>query len=115
MDNKKYHEYLQSKAWKDKAYQRMVIDGFICQACGCRGTTHNVLEVHHLSYSNIGNEDIYTETVTLCHACHKNLHRAMERVTDRNGRRGWLDSPRTPKIHVYTLNGLDIHIKESEV
>ncbi len=41
MDNKKYLQYLQTKAWKDKAYQRMVIDNFQCCKCGCRGTTEN--------------------------------------------------------------------------
>lgn len=115
MNTKEYHEYLQSKAWKEKAYKRMVIDGFECQACGCRGSRNNELEVHHLSYSDIGNEDIFTQTVTLCHVCHKMIHRAMERVTDKNGKRGWQDAPRTPKIHVYTLSGLDIYCREGEL
>jgi heterodisulfide reductase subunit B len=115
MNTKEYHEYLQSKTWREKAYQRMVIDGFECCGCGSRGSIDNKLECHHLSYTNIGYENIYTDLVTVCHCCHKNLHRIMERITDQSGRRGWKDAPRTPKIHVYTLSGLDIYCREGEI
>lgn len=105
MDNEKYRIYLKSQEWREKAYRRMQIDNFQCCGCGCRGTRQNPLECHHVSYRNIGNEDIYTDLLTVCHCCHKLLHKIMERQTDATGRHGWRDSPGVPKIHVYNLSG----------
>lgn len=114
MENKEYQEYLASDAWKRKAEQRLEIDNYQCQSCGCYGTTTNKIEVHHLSYKNIKNENVYTDLLSLCHCCHKNIHRAMERVTNENGRRGWLDDSRIPKIHVYTLDGTSTQYIEED-
>lgn len=109
MEPEKYREYLQSEQWKRIAEQRMRIDGYVCQCCGCRGTQANPLEVHHLSYRHIGDEAgrVYEDLVTLCRACHKGLHNTMNRVTDRNGRRGWKDSGNVPQVHVFTVGGTD--------
>ena len=46
-------EYLKSDKWKAIAHERMKIDKYTCQMCGCRGTTTNPLEVHHLSYKHL--------------------------------------------------------------
>lgn len=105
MTDEEYNEYLKSDRWKKKAEERIKIDNYRCQGCGCCGTIENPLEVHHLSYTDLGNEDVYTQLVTCCHCCHKNLHKVMERITNSDGRRGWKDSPRVPQLHVYNVSG----------
>lgn len=103
MTDKEYTAYLQTPQWKRIAYKRMVIDNFECQGCGSRGNTLNPLEVHHLSYRYLGNEEsrIYEDLVTLCHICHKTVHSTMNRVTSPSGRRGWKDNGYIPKLVVY--------------
>ena len=114
MTDQEYADYLKSETWRKKAEQRMQIDGYRCQGCGSCGTAENPLEVHHLSYKNLGNEDAFTELVVCCHMCHKNLHKIMERVTDPNGRRGWLSSPRVPQLHIFNISGFALEYKEEE-
>lgn len=115
-ENQKYAEYLKSPAWARIARRRMEIDGYECCMCGSRGTASNQLEVHHISYAHLFDEEnrIYQDLETVCHACHKSIHRAMERVTGPDGRRGWKDNPRIPKIHVFTISGADQGIIEEE-
>ena len=111
--NTKYRLYLQSDKLKKIAEKRMQIDGYRCQCCESKGTTQNPLEVHHLSYANLYNEEnrVYEDLVTLCHLCHKSTHKIMERVTNQNGRRGWKDNPRIPSVHIYNIDGLNIEHK----
>ena len=114
-EERRYSEYLKSDKWRQIARRRMEIDGYQCQGCGSRGTANNVLEVHHLSYKHIYHEEswVYEDLVCLCHACHRNLHRIMERVTNAQGRRGWLNNARIPTTHIYNLNGA-LEIKEGK-
>ena len=46
-------------------------DGWRCQACG---TTSN-LEVHHQQHRSLSGDDSEQNLITLCAACHKNVHR----------------------------------------
>ena len=87
-----YSVYLLSPEWRQVVEERKKIDGHRCVMCGSKGTQTNKLETHHITYRNIGNEDVYKDLVTLCRNCHKDVHRLMNRVTDENGRRGWKDS-----------------------
>ena len=107
MDNEKYQEYLKSDKWKALAKKRMEIDGNKCVMCGSRGTTANCLEVHHLSYKWLYQEEnrIFQDLVTLCHCCHKQVHALMNRQTDPNGRHGWRDNNYIPAVSVYTISG----------
>ncbi len=111
MASEQYKAYLESDKWKQIAAKRFEIDGYRCVCCGAQGTSNNKLEIHHLSYNHLYHEEnrIYEDLVTLCHCCHKSLHKVMERVTSPTGRRGWLDNPRIPDIHIYTLSGTDIN------
>ena len=113
-ENNKYTEYLKSPKWKAIAEQRMNIDKYECQCCGCRGTVANPLEVHHLSYTHLYHEEtrIYEDLVTLCHICHKGLHKAMERVTNADGRRGWKSNARIPSVHTFNVSGFNTEYKE---
>lgn len=104
-----YERYLQSAEWKQKAYQRMEIDGFKCCMCNSRGTVTNPLQVHHLGYKRIGNEDIYKDLLTLCKSCHRNVHMMMSRTTGYNAdgtpRHGWKDDLPDFTTHVFSLSG----------
>jgi 5-methylcytosine-specific restriction endonuclease McrA len=116
MDNEKYKQYLQSDKWKAISKRRYEIDGYRCCMCGCTGTPANRLEIHHLSYRYLYYEEnrVYEDLVTLCHICHKQLHKAMERTTSATGRKGWKDSERIPQVHVFDLGG-QIEYKAEEV
>lgn len=119
IDNKQYLEYLKSEKWQGIAKQRMAIDKYKCVMCGCNGTTANPLEVHHLSYKYLYNEQerIYQDLCTLCHCCHKQLHQAMNRVTNEDGRQGWKSNRYIPQVHVFNINGLDtehLEVKQND-
>ena len=105
MTDQEYQRYLRSNEWKQKAAERLKIDGMTCQCCGSRGTALNELQVHHLTYRNIGAEDVYKDLVTLCRSCHKGVHTMMNRKTSAEGRHGWKDQPGVPKIYVFTMSG----------
>lgn len=65
-----YDQYIHSAAWRRKRRKALKRDGYQCQYCGkynCR------LEVHHLSYKNLGNEHL-NDLITLCSTCHQKIH-----------------------------------------
>lgn len=67
---------MRSEAWKEKCEQRRRFDGYRCCVCGrpallCR----EGLQVHHLTYERLGNEDVAHDIVSLCGKCHKKLHK----------------------------------------
>lgn len=113
MTNKEYEEYLRSPKWKAIAKRRFEIDNYTCQMCKGKGTPNNPLEIHHLSYKHLGNEQdrIYEDLVCLCHTCHKLLHNAMNRKTAPN-RRGWSNNQTIPGVHVYTFSGYERERRE---
>lgn len=86
-----YETYLQSEEWRQKARQRMEIDGYRCQMCGSSGTMFNKLNVHHLTYHHLYNEDPWKDLVVLCSSCHSAIHRMMNRRTAET-RHGWKDT-----------------------
>jgi 5-methylcytosine-specific restriction endonuclease McrA len=65
-----YVEYLNTKWWDFTRRRRLEIDKYKCKQCG---GIHE-LEVHHLSYENLGDENIYTDLITLCSRCHNDEH-----------------------------------------
>lgn len=88
MTNSEYTEYLRSEEWQKKREQRIQIDDGRCVFCGEK-VAHPV--VHHLTYRNIGNEDVWKDICTVCDDCHALIHTGMCRVTSPSGRRGWRD------------------------
>lgn len=65
-----YEEYIgRSPRWQEKRVERLKIDNFKCVVCG---ETHN-LHVHHITYENLGNEDVDNDLVTLCKGCHMKI------------------------------------------
>jgi 5-methylcytosine-specific restriction endonuclease McrA len=112
-----YRDYLRSDKWRDISRERMEIDEYKCVMCGCYGTKQNPLEVHHLSYKYLYQEEnrVHQDLVTLCHCCHKNVHALMNRKTDTAGHRGWKDNRSIPKVHVFNMGGTTDFIEKTEV
>ena len=73
MTKEEYQEYLQSEHWLSVREERKKIDNYRCILCG---SSENI-NVHHLSYENIGEENIYLDLLTLCKRCHFLLHDAI--------------------------------------
>ena len=70
-DNK-YEKYIGSVKWKKVRKYRMKYDDFECQSpfpLYSQCLESKQLEVHHLTYDNLGNE-LLGDIVTLCQNCH---------------------------------------------
>lgn len=74
MTKNEYRKYLKSKHWIEIRRERKRIDGNSCYLCGKR----KQLNVHHLNYNSVGNEDVQKDLVTLCKECHRMLHRVKD-------------------------------------
>lgn len=64
-----YRKYLRSEKWKKKAKRIKARDKNKCRLC--KSTKR--LEVHHLTYMNIGKEKD-KDLITLCRRCHRIAH-----------------------------------------
>lgn len=65
-----HQEYINSPKWKAKRQMVLERDNFRCRKCG----TGKNLDVHHITYENIGNEPL-DDLVTLCRNCHEEVHK----------------------------------------
>lgn len=65
-----YDQYLRSPEWKAKRQVVIQRENNICQGCRIRP----IEEVHHATYSNIGDE-LFFQLVGLCSLCHRKVHR----------------------------------------
>lgn len=61
-----YNEYISSPEWRAKRQERLEIDGHRCVVCHLTDD----LEVHHLHYESLGNEDALNDLVTVCKRHH---------------------------------------------
>ena len=76
-----YNRYIRSDAWKQKEQERMAVDDNKCVMCGRPSEkTRHGLQVHHITYRNLGHEDVLTDLVTLCAPCHKKMHNYLSRI-----------------------------------
>ena len=79
-EQRRRDELRRRRAWEEKKKQRMQLDGFKCVMCG-RSIDHcKTLQVHHITYRNLGYENIRTDLCTVCGSCHKKLHNYYNRV-----------------------------------
>lgn len=69
-------EYYNSAEWAKKRSERLKIDDYRCQRCGFT----RALEVHHLNYERLGNEDVARDLITLCKKCHNEVEAQKESV-----------------------------------
>ena len=74
MQTKDYDNYIRSEEWKRKRKERLKIDNYKCVMCGSGIDQWGYLEVHHISYKNMGHEDVWNDLCTLCPSCHKLIH-----------------------------------------
>ena len=74
-----YDQYMKSPEWEEKKNQRLQIDCNCCVMCG-RSIDHvRSMQCHHITYERLGNENPYTDLVTVCGSCHKKLHGYLSR------------------------------------
>ena len=64
-----YSGYLLTTHWKDKRIEILARDFYECTRCGAKKN----LNVHHLDYSNLWNEED-EDLITLCSSCHSKEH-----------------------------------------
>lgn len=76
-----WETYLRSKEWRHKRDARLRAVGYRCQNCGASGEAAR-LEVHHLTYERLGNENP-DDLRVLCPQCHKSADEARQVKEDR--------------------------------
>lgn len=82
MQTEYYKRYIRSPDWQRKKQERYEIDNHKCVMCGRYASNCRYgLQVHHISYRNLGHEDPYTDLVTLCPRCHRWIHNYLQRKT----------------------------------
>jgi len=98
MSSPSYSAYIRSPAWRTKRRERLALDKGRCVVCGARA-----VNVHHITYERLGDENVRRDLVSVCRACHTRLdaiERAerLERRSTKGGRmgkpgvfRGWLE------------------------
>lgn len=79
MQTEFYRKYMRSDAWEKKKQERIAIDKGCCM-CGRPLDKIRSVQVHHISYKNLGNEDVLTDIATLCGSCHRKLHNFYNRI-----------------------------------
>lgn len=86
--DERYSEYLLSDTWKAKRARCIALAGGQCE---CRGPHNGPLQVHHLTYARIFNEDM-RDLMVLCKLHH--LAVEFEILNGRFGREGDVDELR---------------------
>ena len=64
-----YFSYIHSELWRSRASAYKLRIGYRCEHCKAMAR----LEIHHLSYANLGNEKD-DDLIALCKSCHKEIH-----------------------------------------
>lgn len=86
---KNYNEYLKSNWWRTVREQRLRLDLYLCALCKSKYKLH----VHHITYERIGEENVFTDLITLCEKCHNAEHKRKNKrkqydFVKRNRKRG---------------------------
>lgn len=82
MPTKEYLDYMKSEVWEQKKQERISIDNG-CAMCGRPLNKIKSVQVHHITYKNLGHEDVLNDLVTLCGSCHKKIHNYYNRKRDK--------------------------------
>ena len=79
-----YLEYLKSDEWRERAARARALADYKCQKCGVSDIG---LEVHHITYDNLGAEED-ADLQALCPKCHKiaDAQRARKTANERRER-----------------------------
>lgn len=73
-----YYEYLKTTRWKRKRTEVFKYHGRKCKYC----TETKGLQVHHLHYKSLGNEDVKRDLIPLCSGCHMSEHEINTDIVD---------------------------------
>lgn len=73
MQTEFYKKYMKSEEWEQKKQERIAIDN-CCVMCQRPLNKIRSLQVHHITYQNLGHENVLTDLCTLCGTCHKKIH-----------------------------------------
>lgn len=65
-----YNIYLKSEHWKQRRLKALKQANYTCSCCG----VNNNLQVHHLTYANVWNEQD-EDLLVVCRSCHKRIHK----------------------------------------
>jgi len=76
MDKESYRAYLRSPKWKEKRKELLEEANYECEDCGSKKN----LQVHHLNYDNLGEEELGEDVEVLCKDCHED--KEIEKGTD---------------------------------
>lgn len=84
MQSEFYKKYIKSDTWKKKCEQRLKIADYKCEMCGRlqKNCKDERLQIHHITYKNLGNEDIYNDLIAVCGRCHILIHAYYDRKRD---------------------------------
>ena len=78
--SREYDAYMRSANWESKRQQRLKIDQYKCVMCGRPASTcKNGLQVHHINYRRLTNENVFEDLVSLCPRCHRLIHNFYQR------------------------------------
>lgn len=65
-----YSQYMKSAEWFHKRQQVILRSDGKCEAIGC---TNEAVEVHHMTYQRLGNENL-EDLRAVCRECHRKIH-----------------------------------------
>jgi predicted HNH restriction endonuclease len=74
-----YKSYMRSPEWKEKCEQRLEIANHRCEMCGRLEKNSKGLQIHHISYCRLGDEDVGNDLICVCGRCHILIHRYYNR------------------------------------
>ena len=78
MQTEFYKKYMKSDKWEAKKQERMAIDKGCCM-CGRPLEQIKSVQIHHVTYKSLGDENVLTDICTLCGSCHKKIHNFYKR------------------------------------
>jgi len=70
--------YLRSDHWKQTRIKALTSSHFSCCGCGCK----DMLQVHHLTYENLGSES-GEDLMVLCSRCHGLAHDLLREMREK--------------------------------
>lgn len=69
-----YKRYLRCKHWRELRLEVLEHAGNKCEICGYLPWKDGVLQIHHKTYENRGNEQL-DDLVCVCPRCHMEIHK----------------------------------------
>lgn len=87
MTKETYKRYLKTHHWQQLRQQALDRANGKCEMCGYIPWKKGVLQVHHKTYINVGNESL-DDLIVVCARCHMELHNIQGKRRASNVRSG---------------------------